>query len=59
MDRVTYAACGDCGVLVQKPLPSPAELLRAYPADYHAYHEYSNPLMKKLKAWYYVRRAAA
>ena len=59
MDRVVFVRCADCGVMVQRSLPTPAELLRAYPPDYHAYHEYTNPLMIWLKARYYVRRAAA
>jgi 2-polyprenyl-3-methyl-5-hydroxy-6-metoxy-1,4-benzoquinol methylase len=43
---------------VQDEPPDRVAMLEAYPEDYHAYHEYSSPLMARLKDRYYRRRAA-
>ena len=56
-ERVRFACCDACGALVQEPQPTRDDLLRAYPPDYHAYHEYASPLMARVKHRYYVRRA--
>jgi ubiquinone/menaquinone biosynthesis C-methylase UbiE len=57
VDAVGFFVCAGCGLVVQDPPPSPELLLRAYPEDYHAYHEYSNALMTFMKTRYYRRRA--
>lgn len=57
VDGVEFFVCAGCGLVVQDPPPSPELLLRAYPEDYHAYHEYSSTLMTLMKTRYYRRRA--
>jgi SAM-dependent methyltransferase len=57
--HAAFLVCGECGLVVQTPPATPEDLLRAYPDDYHAYHEYANPLMMRLKRRYYARRARA
>lgn len=53
-----YWTCCQCEVVFQFPLPNDDRLAQAYPADYHAYSQPVNAVLRSLKGRYWKRKAS-
>src|SRR5262249_30831259 len=54
--RFRFVRCGDCGLVYMSPRPGRDELLRFYPADYHAYERPTSRLFSSLDGMKLRRR---